>query len=52
VYRLELPSEIIEALLASGRMSADRALRPKLVTKELEAVLIEWAGRWRDPVTA
>ena len=51
-YRLELPVGIIEALISSGRLSADQALRPKLVEKELASVLTQWAERWRDPVTA
>jgi hypothetical protein len=39
---------VLEALLASGRMTPASALRPKLVARELEAVLVEWAARWRE----
>jgi hypothetical protein len=46
-YRLELSRDrVIEALLASGRLSEDAALRREQVERELACVIDEWAGRW------
>ena len=46
-YRLELDRDrVIEALLASGRMSEDAALRREQVERELATVIEQWAERW------
>jgi len=46
-YRLDVDRDrAIEALIVSGRLSEDGALRRELVERELAAVVEQWAERW------
>lgn len=48
-YRVTVPEyAVLNALLASGRLSECEALRRRSVERELAAVLAEWAARWKD----
>ena len=47
--RLEIEhDEVVEALIRSGRLTEDAALRLPLVERALAAVLAEWARRWLE----
>ena len=39
------------ALIASGRLTADEALRLELVERELSALVADFISRWRHGVT-
>jgi hypothetical protein len=39
------------ALIASGRLSADEALCPDLIERELSALVADFISRWRNSVT-
>lgn len=38
---------LAEALIASGRLTADEALRPEVVDREIEAMVADFIARWR-----
>jgi hypothetical protein len=40
--------DVANALIASGRLSEDEALRRSLAEREVAEVLNEWCERWRD----
>jgi hypothetical protein len=51
-YVVEVPqATVVEALIASGRLSEGEALHRVSVEHALAAVLIDWAARWRKFVT-
>ena len=47
IFRLDLPHDrVVEALIVSGRLSEDAALRRSEVERELAAVALQWVERW------
>jgi hypothetical protein len=47
VFRLELfHDRVVEALIVSGRLSEDAALRRSEVERGLAAVVEQWTERW------
>jgi hypothetical protein len=49
VYKLDVDRDrVIEALIVSGRLSEDAALRRSEIERELAAVVEQWATRWLE----
>jgi hypothetical protein len=42
---------LAEALILSGRLTEQQALRPELIERELAALVADFIGRWRHGVT-
>lgn len=42
---------LAEVLIMSGRLTADEALRPELIERELSALVADFISRWRNGVT-
>ena len=42
---------LAEALIESGRLTPDEALRPELVERELSVLIDDFISRWRNGVT-
>ena len=42
---------LAEALILSGRLTEQEALRPELIERELSALVADFISRWRHSVT-